>query len=590
MRERIYRFRTPRARRLVAALRRSDDPDVTLLQEELDARDRQIRDAHSEIQELRAELEEKRGEAEALRRVGEATGSAFDLEEMLKVTAEIATRITGTDSCQVYLFDSAKEELILRAADESIAGLVGKVRLKIGEGITGWVARERKPVLVSRNAAGDHRFKTVPDMNEGEYQSMLSVPLVTRGEILGVINVRTHHPREYTRSQVRLLSGIANQVAGAIERSRRYRQLERHAVQLHTLSEVSQAITSNMYLEELLHLLVTMTARTMGYRVCTVMLLDHDKQELVIKATQSDDKDYNGKPNLKVGESVAGRAVAEGRIITLNDVRNAPEYNFPDIAQKMGVASLASVPLIFQGKVMGALNCYTDRVHVFSREELVILQALGSQAALAIENAKLMVKSAVIQEMHHRVKNNLQQIVSLVRLEMRYSKYTTVEDALNDTLARILAISSVHELLSRDDLDSVSIKKVAESILHATKQSVVPPGKHISVEVEGDDCVLPLHKATSMALVLNELVQNAVEHGFSTLDDGRIAITVRQTDGEICMQVTNDGAPLPEGFTYRTSDSLGLSIVETLVRGDLHGTFVLANGPDGITAKVTVPV
>ena len=94
-------------------------------------------------------------------------------------------------------------------------------------------------------------------MHEGEYESMLSVPLVTRGEILGVINVRTRRPREYTKNQVRLLSGIANQVAGAIERSRRFRQLERHAVHLHTLSEVSQAITSNMYLEELLQLFVT---------------------------------------------------------------------------------------------------------------------------------------------------------------------------------------------------------------------------------------------------------------------------------------------------------------------------------------------
>src|SRR5579875_3728950 len=150
MRERAYRLRTPRSRRLFAALRRSDDPDVTLLQEELDRRDRQLREAHLLIEQLRAELEEKKEEADALRRVGEATGSAFDLEEMLKVTADIATRITGTDSCQVYLFDPDRQELVLRAADESLRDRVGKVRLKMGEGITGWVARERKPVLVSK--------------------------------------------------------------------------------------------------------------------------------------------------------------------------------------------------------------------------------------------------------------------------------------------------------------------------------------------------------------------------------------------------------------------------------------------------------
>ncbi len=574
----MNRTRTPwRTRRLLNSLRRSDDPDVSLLQQELDAREKQLREAHLLLQEMRGELEEKRGEADALRRIGEATGSAFDQEAMLKVTAEIASQITATDSCQIYLFDSTKEELTLRAADESFSGMTGKIRLKLGEGITGWVAKERKPVAVSKNAYQDHRFKFFPEMNEGEYESMLSVPLVTRGDILGVINVRTRRPHEYTKNQVQLLSGIANQVAGVIERSRRYRQLERQASQLTTLSEVSQAITSNMYLDELLHLFVTMTAKTMGYKICTVMLIDQEKGELVIKATQSDNKEYKKKPNLKLGESVSGRAAAERQIITVADVQKTGDYRFPDIAQKAGVRSIASIPLMSKGEILGVLNCYTEKVHYFSQEELVVLQALGTQAALAIDHAKLMVRSAVIQEMHHRVKNNLQQIVSLVRLEMRYSKFTTVEDALNDTLNRILAISSVHELLTRDDLDTVSAKKLAESILTATQQSVVPPGKTIRCSVEGDDFVLPLAKATSMALVLNELVQNAVEHGFKTLSDGRVIVQLSATKTELRIAVLNDGEPLPDGFNIRDSDSLGLSIVETLVRGDLGGTFTLEN-------------
>ncbi len=592
MKDRIRSSRSAwRTRRLNIALRRTDDPDVVLLQQELEFRDRQLRDANLSVERLKSELDEKRGEAEALRRVGEATGSAFDLEEMLKVAADIAVKITGTDSCQMYLFDSSREELVLRAADESFSGMVGKIRLKMGEGITGWVARERKPVSVTEHAWQDHRFKFFPEMHEGEYESILSVPLVTRGEILGVINVRTRRPHDYTKNQIRLLSGIANQVAGAIERSRRYRQLERHAVQLHTLSEVSQAITSNMYLEELLHLFVTMTARTMHYKICTVMLVDHDKGELIIKATQAEDKEYKKKPNLKIGESISGRAVAEKRVITCADVTREPNYNFPDIAQKMGVRSIASIPLMIKGQVIGVLNCYTERVYQFSREELVILQALGTQAALAIEHAKLMVKSAVIQEMHHRIKNNLQQIVSLVRLEMRFSQYTTVEEALNDTLSRILAISSVHELLTRDDLDTVSVKRVAESIMQATQQSVVPPGKSVRMTVEGDDFILPLNKATSVSLVLNELVQNAVEHGFKTLNDGRIHIELEEGAEHMSISVTNDGEPLAEGFTPKSSDSLGLSIVETLVRGDLQGSFDLTNSPEGgrIVAQVTFP-
>jgi two-component system, sensor histidine kinase PdtaS len=582
-------MRSPmRSRRLIFARRRSDNPDVTILQQELDRMERQLHESRLINEQLRSQIEEKAGEVEALRRVGEATGSMFDLEEMLKVTAEIATQVTGTDSCQVYLYDKTKDELVLRAADESAQSMIGKIRLKLGEGITGWVARERKHVAVIRNANQDHRFKYFPEIHEEEFESMLSVPLVAHGEVLGVINVRTRRPHVYTKNQVRLLSGIASQVAGAIEKTRRARQLEKTAVQLHTLSEVSQAIASNVYIDEVLNLFVEMTAKTMNYKICTVLLVDPVKGELVLKATQSKSQEYTKKPRPKVGESIAGRAVSERRVITVPDVKKHPNYLFPDVAEKAGLCSLACVPMLIRGDVVGVLNCYTERVHNFSKEEIAILQALSTQAAFAVEHAKLMVKSAVIQEMHHRVKNNLQQIASLVRLQTHFSKFMTVDQALSDTLNRILAIAAVHELLSRDDLDTVSVKKVAEQILTATKQSVVAPGKSIYTKVEGPDTRLPLNQATSLALVINELVQNAVEHGFSELDEGRIWVQIEEDEEMICLTVVNDGKPLPEGFDPTYNKSLGLRIVNDLVRGGLGGVFTMENR-DGILATVKFP-
>jgi two-component sensor histidine kinase len=379
---------------------------------------------------------------------------------------------------------------------------------------------------------------------------------------------------------------------------------------------VSQAIASNIYIDELLHLFVEMTARTMNYKVCTVSLLDPEKGELVLKATQAKSPEYTKKPRPKVGESIAGRAVAEGRVITVPDVRRHPNYMFPEIAEKAGLCSLASVPLMFHGEVIGVLNCYTERQHTFGKEEIAILQALGTQAAFAVEHAKLTVKSAVIQEMHHRVKNNLQQIASLVRLQMHFlrsqggqsqrstepaTQRPTTEEALADTLSRILAIAAVHELLSREDLDAVSIKKVAEQILTGTKQGVVAPGKSIYTRVDGPEIRLPLHQATSLALVINELVQNAVEHGFRNLDEGRIRVELdvqrsrpargvpeaEQTE-LVTLRVTNDGEPLPKGFDPQNAGSLDLRIVTDLVRSGLGGTFRMENR-DGICAEVRFP-
>lgn len=427
-----------------------------------------------------------------------------------------------------------------------------------------------------------------PEIKEEDYESILSVPLVAKNEMFGVINVRTLKPHDYTRAQVRLLSGIASQVAGAIEKTRKARSAVKTSVQISTLSEVSQAIASNVYIDEVLHLFVELTAKTMNYKIVTVLLVDKERGELIMKATQAKDLAYTKKPRPKIGESIAGQAVQEKHTIVVADVRKHPGYLFPDVAAKAGICSLASVPMLIQGNVIGVLNCYTEKLHTFTTEELAILSALATQAAFAVEHAKLTVKSAVIQEMHHRVKNNLQQIVSLVRLQTRFSSKDTAHQALGDTLNRILAIAAVHELLSRDDLDTVSVKKMAEQILTGTKQSVVAPDKHLYTLVEGTDIQLPLDQATSLALVINELVQNAVEHGFANQNDGRIVVTMEQTEAEFCVTVKNDGQPLPDDFDASLTPSLGLRIVIDLVRGGLGGTFTMKN-QDGIAAIVRIP-
>ena len=557
---------------------RSHEANSSRLRQALEARTEELKAAQGRIQAMERAHDDRNAEGEALRRIGEAMGSLFDLEEMLKAVAGVAVQVTGTDSAQVYLFNDAHDTLVLRAVTDGSGEVIGKLRLKVGEGLTGWVAQHKEPVMLGHDAHHDARFKFVPELQEDKYQSILSVPLIYRGEVLGVINVRTEKEHEYTQTQVRLLQSIASQISGAVENSRQYRKLEKRASQLSTLSEVSKTITSDLYLEEILQLIVAATADTLSFKICSLMLLDEDKQELVIKATQSKSREYAKKANVKLGESVAGRALATGQPITVYDLKNSTEYSTPELARREGLSSLASIPLLVKNKKVGVLNCYTEKPHHFTDEEVSVLSALGAHAAIAIEHAKLMVKSAIIQEMHHRVKNNLQQVASLLRLQMHYANGRSVEQVLTESLNRILAIASVHELLAREDLDIISVKKVAEQILQATAQGILAPGKHIAMNIEGPDILLPSAQATSVALILNELVQNAVEHGFGPgMDDGEIRITLAEEPKTLTLTVTNDGTPLPEGFDIKKTDSLGLQIVESLVRGDLQGRFVLSN-------------
>lgn len=168
--------------------------------------------------------------------------------------------------------------------------------------------------------------------------------------------------------------------------------------QIKALSKISKAIASELYLEDILRLIVAVTAQTMSSNICSLMLIDEKTNGLVIRATQSVSEEYNKKPPLKVGEGIAGRVAKENTPIVIKDVTKEKEYKYGDIAKKEGLCSLLCVPLTVKGRVIGALNCYTPSPHNFSDTEINILTSIADQAAVAIENTELMVKSRVIQE------------------------------------------------------------------------------------------------------------------------------------------------------------------------------------------------
>jgi len=171
-----------------------------------------------------------------------------------------------------------------------------------------------------------------------------------------------------------------------------------YSKQIEALSRISKAICSELYLENILKLIVTVTAEVMGSKICSLMLLDDDRKELIVRATQSVSEEYNKKPNLKLGEGIAGRVAKDNRPISVLDVKKDPRYMNAEIANRENLCSLLSVPLSVRGKVIGVINCYTSTSHQFTQSEINVLTTVANQAAVAIENMELMVKSKVIQE------------------------------------------------------------------------------------------------------------------------------------------------------------------------------------------------
>ena len=204
------------------------------------------------------------------------------------------------------------------------------------------------------------------------------------------------------------------------------------------------------------------------------------------------------------------------------------------------------------------------------------------------QEQELRVKTAMIQEVHHRVKNNLQTIAALLRMQARRMHSVEGRSAVEEAIGRILSVAVIHEFLSNQDSRVINIKEVSNRILTQIRQEMLAPDRNIWFELEGPPIYLPARQATACALVINELLQNAVEHGFKEGSVGHVRLTLQDEGDTVVVRVRDDGSGLPQDFKIEHADSLGLQIVQTLVREDLKGSIEMRNG-EGAEAIITFP-
>ncbi|MBM4120207.1 MAG: GAF domain-containing protein [Nitrospira sp.] len=401
------------------------------------------------VQQMEQALREKTREVDVLHHITDSISGTLDLEAVLKHIVDIVVEVTRADACLLYLLSDSRDELSLRASKNPHPKLIGRITIGMGEGITGWVARERMRVVIPSNASDDPRFKFFHDLPEDRYQAFVSVPILAKNEVVGVINVQHKRPRRYRPDKLALISTIAGQVGGAIENARLYAETMRKAHQIETLSQVSETVTSNRLIDDILQLIVTMTAQMMNSKICSIMLLDQPTGELRIVATQSLSEQYRLKPNLKIGQSISGRAVQERRPMIVQDVTHDRDYMYPDMAKKEGLCALLSVPMLVRDKAVGVINSYTSKPHQFSTEEVKLMQAIANQAAIAIEHTTLLEKSFEMQEALA-----VRKLVEQAKGSLMRSKKLSEEEAFR--------------LIQRQSMDMrKSMREIAEAILLA---------------------------------------------------------------------------------------------------------------------------
>ena len=238
---------------------------------------------------------------------------------------------------------------------------------------------------------------------------------------------------------------------------------------IETLSKISKAITSDLYLEDVLKLIVTLTANVMKAKICSLWLLDENTQELRIRATQAMSQDYLKERSLKVGEGIVGLVAKEKKPMKILNVQEDPRYKEKKLAKKEGLISMLSVPMMVKNRVIGVINLYTTELYEFSKSDVELLTTVANQAAVAIENTELLVKTRVIQE-ELETRKKVERAKGILMREQNLDE----EQAYN-----LIRKASMNK--------RVPMKEIAEAIILAEeiKKEQKPGGKYETVV---DDC------------------------------------------------------------------------------------------------------
>jgi two-component sensor histidine kinase len=378
--------------------------------------------------------------------------------------------------------------------------------------------------MIPAQAHLDPRFKNFPNLPEDEYESILAVPVVARGDRLeGALNIRTRAPRSFSDDEVDLLLAIASQVAQSIEHAKLYAEARRRVQELEALARISEAVSESLYLEESL--------------------------EAIVKTTM---------------EALA----ASGAALVLEDGAIAWPEGHAD-------AHAIRQPLRWRGRTIGEL--VADRAAPFTHADRELLASIATHAAVALEHGRAVMRGVLAQEIHHRVKNNLQTVASLLRLQARNADRVDPRKALEDSVNRILAIAAVHEVLTEQRDEDVDLAELLGR-LRAMLVQEVGTGKEVEARLE--QVSLGGNRATALALVFSELLGNALEHG-----GPHVTVHLFSSDGNAVLAVADDGG----GDAGDPATGTGLSIVHALVRDELRGTLELRN-EGGLRAEVVFPL
>ncbi len=344
------------------------------------------------MKEELTDLRERFERLNLLYQVGSVIHSTLDPEQALQLIVKEAVRLMRGCSGSLVLVSPTTGYLEILAST-GLPPNAPNLKLRVGEGITGSVARTGKPVR-SGDVSRDRRYI----MARPDVRSELAVPLQVNGEVRGVLNVDSEKSDAFTEEDQELLEGLAQQAVTVIQNTWLYEQLRLKARLFESLAGVSQVINSALNLDDALQLITREAGLLMRAKVCSLLLLDESGRFLDLRASYGAGETYLHKPRLEVDECAVGAVVRRKKPLQIENVQVSGRYTQVEIARREGLFGMLSVPLLFTNRSVGVLNIYTAQPYVFSNEEIRILSALAQLSAIAIEKARLYERAVDVEE------------------------------------------------------------------------------------------------------------------------------------------------------------------------------------------------
>src|SRR4051794_30800044 len=481
-----------------------------------------------------------------LRRIQSVTDAALahlSLGDLLEALLDRIRDALDSDTCAFLLLDEPTNELVARAARGIEEEVEAGVRIPVGRGFAGKVAAERRPVIIPDV---DHGDIINPILREKGIKTLLGVPLLVHGSVIGVVHVGTLTPREFTDRDVDLLQLAADRAALAIEHGRLYEAERALTSRLLKLQQVTDVALAHLGLDALLNELLERVRGILDADTCAILLLDPRRNELVARAARGIEEEVERGVRIPVGRGFAGRVAAERRPIVIDDVDHADVLN--PILREKGIKSLLGAPLLVRDTVLGVIHVGTLTPRNFGSDDAELLQLAAERAAMGLEKAlvhdELMrldqVRHAFISIASHELRTPATAVLgaalTLVAREHQLSdeQQHELKQVLAEQAQRLATLIEQLLDLSRIEAQAVEIRPEPVRVAAQLEQLLrtVAAGHRGLVEVAVDPELEAMVDSNVVDRVVSNLVVNAIRHGAppicvrASVGDGRLRITV----------------------------------------------------------------